>query len=413
MTLTRDQSEKAFQHIVTNIWGHGSPTSPLKLVLESHAINDMADFFSLDYVQIEEMEYFSAIDDGSRVKVELSRGHRNLMHLFKRYVLWRKDPDSEAGPIGDDWLGITKQDFDDFRMRIPPEDPNYFVESVVGETNGFPSDGNNKSDKEVGETYDEEPTDMEMDDKLTEYEEVKDEEMEFGDTENGEPTNGEKGDVFQDSWCHDFAIQAKDQDLDNGIDLFPSYFPEEEIVFEDADDLDTLVAIVEANANETRLAFAAGQECRRPISMRVELVPNARCVWDPLTDADKVTILGNGELKDGELVDGEEDELILELPHLDAPPPEPPPLGKPVISTHYDDATEGLNALALVFSMKGSDNFSTRLDRPIRPRMIAHVCTPSWRATRAQFYMGSCFHKCNRKRDEGQDWSSDCVTVNR
>ena len=45
----------------------------------------------------------------------------------------------------------------------------------------------------------------------------------------------------------------------------------------------------------------------------------------------------------------------------------PPPLGSPMISDDFDDTMDELNSLALVFSMKGSDKFSIRLDRLTRP----------------------------------------------
>jgi len=81
---------------------------PLYIALEKSGDNDVMAMISLHDCDIDSLTY-----DRSDTKkdVPLSRGDKNFLCIFCHYVL---HCDSIGHPIGNDWLSLTSNDFDNY-----------------------------------------------------------------------------------------------------------------------------------------------------------------------------------------------------------------------------------------------------------------------------------------------------------
>ena len=96
----------AFDHIMENVLGR----SLLKSSLESEGIQDIYALLTLDEGTIDALSYS---DDEGTTSLPLPRGDRNLIKVFLGYYRYR----SVTGNPIDDWLQVTEEGFNAFRLN--------------------------------------------------------------------------------------------------------------------------------------------------------------------------------------------------------------------------------------------------------------------------------------------------------
>ena len=100
--------EDIFNHILDHILNRDD-SSRLKRALLNAGINDVASLFSLSTTQIDETKY------DEKVKSHLIVGGANLLKILSCY---RRNRAILGQPLTMmDWLHVTKQDFDIFRVE--------------------------------------------------------------------------------------------------------------------------------------------------------------------------------------------------------------------------------------------------------------------------------------------------------
>jgi len=93
-------------HVLTEVLRQPSD-SPLVRALEEAGINEINDLLTLDHHSRNTLTYER--DDGTTKPLPI--GHRNLIRVLKIFADFCQD---SGRPI-EDWLAVTKKDFDDFR----------------------------------------------------------------------------------------------------------------------------------------------------------------------------------------------------------------------------------------------------------------------------------------------------------
>jgi len=106
MLPTRAQGVSALEHIVRVVLNQ-STDSPVSKMLTHVSLEMIHDLLGLDHADIDDLTY---VDDETEKK--LSLGHREMLRAFVAFVIYREET---SAPVGDNWLGITQGEFDDFR----------------------------------------------------------------------------------------------------------------------------------------------------------------------------------------------------------------------------------------------------------------------------------------------------------
>ena len=104
--LTRSQSIAAFDHIMDTVLGRPI----LKSALESEGFQDIYALLMIDEATIDNLVYS---DEEGTTTSPLPRGDKNLIKVFLGYYKYRSVTED---PI-DDWLKITEEDFNEFRLN--------------------------------------------------------------------------------------------------------------------------------------------------------------------------------------------------------------------------------------------------------------------------------------------------------
>jgi len=107
--MTRTKITAAFDHVLNVIFGV-LKDDPLYKALEKSGDTDIRDIISLDETDIGSLTYDKS---ATETDLPLSRHDKALLHIFKCYILHRN---LIGSPIGEDWLSITQEDFDKYRV---------------------------------------------------------------------------------------------------------------------------------------------------------------------------------------------------------------------------------------------------------------------------------------------------------
>jgi len=107
MALTPAKAMKAFDHVV-NVVFQVPKEGPLYKALVKSGDNDIMAMIALHYSDIDSLTY----DRSDTVKdTPLTRIDKNLICIFQDYILHHH---SIGDPIGQDWLSISTEDFEDY-----------------------------------------------------------------------------------------------------------------------------------------------------------------------------------------------------------------------------------------------------------------------------------------------------------
>ena len=108
MVVTRQVAEAAFDHIIDVVLSrHGS--TELKQALVKAGVYDVFDLLTIDKATLDSLVYTDP-SDATQV-MPLHDSDKTLIKLFRDYTLQRH---TDGDPIGDEWLLITQESFDDF-----------------------------------------------------------------------------------------------------------------------------------------------------------------------------------------------------------------------------------------------------------------------------------------------------------
>ena len=110
MVVTRQAGQAAFDHIIDVVLSrHGS--TELKQALVKAGVNDVFALLTIDKATLDGLAYPDP-SDATQV-IPLRDSDKNLVKLFRDYTLQRH---ADGDPIGDEWLLVTQESFDDFRV---------------------------------------------------------------------------------------------------------------------------------------------------------------------------------------------------------------------------------------------------------------------------------------------------------
>jgi len=87
-------------------------TSPLRIALKEEGVENLNDFLSLTSDIIDEFKYTYKDADDTLITAPVPRGHRRIIIVFFDFIRYREHINN---PIGNDWINITKEEFDTFR----------------------------------------------------------------------------------------------------------------------------------------------------------------------------------------------------------------------------------------------------------------------------------------------------------
>ena len=110
MVVTRAEAQAIFDHILDNILSRRG-SNDLKRALEHEGNNDLFSMMTIDDESIDDLKYPDSADPS--ILVDVIRGDKGMLRLWREYVLHRE---SIGDPIGDNWLQVTQQQFDAFRI---------------------------------------------------------------------------------------------------------------------------------------------------------------------------------------------------------------------------------------------------------------------------------------------------------
>jgi hypothetical protein len=108
MVLTRVDCVLAYHHFLDNVLDRND-TSQLKQALLEHGVDDINSLLLLSDPDIENLEF---TDTTNRI-VKVRLADKRLLGILYTYILHRA---SSPTPINDDWLLLTKLEFDTFRV---------------------------------------------------------------------------------------------------------------------------------------------------------------------------------------------------------------------------------------------------------------------------------------------------------
>jgi hypothetical protein len=112
---TRTSSRAAFEHILGTVLERDD-TTPLKRALIQHGYTDIHALTLLSEDVISSLTYDESKGD---FEIPILKFENALISTFLDSILYRNVLDN---PVGSDWTGITKEEFDSFRI-----DPNYLA----------------------------------------------------------------------------------------------------------------------------------------------------------------------------------------------------------------------------------------------------------------------------------------------
>jgi len=110
MVITRAEATTIFDYILDNILSRDG-SNDLKRALEREGFNDLFSFMTMDDAAIDGLQYQDPND--TSVLFDVLRSDKTMVRLWKQFVVHRE---STGCPIGDNWLQVTQQQYDEFRL---------------------------------------------------------------------------------------------------------------------------------------------------------------------------------------------------------------------------------------------------------------------------------------------------------
>ena len=110
MVITRAEATTIFDYILDNILSRDG-SNDLKRALEREGFNDLFSFMTMDDAAIDGLQYQDPND--TSVLFDVLRSDKTMVRLWKQFVLQRE---LTGNPIGDSWLQVTQQQYDEFRI---------------------------------------------------------------------------------------------------------------------------------------------------------------------------------------------------------------------------------------------------------------------------------------------------------
>ena len=118
MVVTRPQAKAAFNHVLDNVLGRDD-SSPLKQSLLKENVQDIFDLCSMEESTINVLCYDKS---PTETDVDVSRTDKTLLRIVITYVGYLRTSGTNALTQATDWMALTQEDFDDFRITkyTPP-----------------------------------------------------------------------------------------------------------------------------------------------------------------------------------------------------------------------------------------------------------------------------------------------------
>ena len=109
---TRAAARAAFTHVTDIVMDNDNITKALKL----DGIRNIDGILRLDDDLVADLQYMDTTTDPNNPSLRhLNKGDAGLLKTFIHYVYYR---DEINDPIGDKWLSITQDEFDQFRVNL-------------------------------------------------------------------------------------------------------------------------------------------------------------------------------------------------------------------------------------------------------------------------------------------------------
>ena len=112
-TRSTSRPDGAMENILT-ILGAASPTSPIRLALQSDGMTSIQDILGLKQPEIDELSYMIKQDDTPE-RLFLNRGDRNRLRAVQGYAVWHLSQTGNNMSHGD-WEALTQDKFTTYRM---------------------------------------------------------------------------------------------------------------------------------------------------------------------------------------------------------------------------------------------------------------------------------------------------------
>ena len=109
MPLSRQQARDAFHHVMNNVLCCGD-NSPLKIGLLEEGVEDIGDLCTYNLNDLATLTYHKPDDDQ---EYPVGRHEKNRVAVFRDFIMHRA---SAGNPINDNWLSITCEQYDEFRI---------------------------------------------------------------------------------------------------------------------------------------------------------------------------------------------------------------------------------------------------------------------------------------------------------
>ena len=109
MVFTRAEGKAALEHIIENVFELPCDGPLAKALLAMHVKDNIRDVIVMPFEDVESLVYTK--DQGN--EVALKKPFCWMIHVLKHYHLYCI---SERNPIGDDWVPITAQEYQDYWM---------------------------------------------------------------------------------------------------------------------------------------------------------------------------------------------------------------------------------------------------------------------------------------------------------
>jgi hypothetical protein len=108
--LTRQQAQDTLTQVLQVLLGF-TDTDPLPLALVHSGYTDIHHIITMTQDDINALEY----EDSNKGLVGMPSPAWNLLRIFNAYHVYRYE---EGDPIGDDWVTITPQEFNEFHVDV-------------------------------------------------------------------------------------------------------------------------------------------------------------------------------------------------------------------------------------------------------------------------------------------------------
>ena len=112
--MSRARASLVFPRIVTEVLGFG-PDSPGAKALQRRNITSVIDLADVDDTEIDNMEYDASNDPAVPDIVELPRGTKQILRIFRSYMYYMANREGGSGSV--DWENLSEEQFNEYRLH--------------------------------------------------------------------------------------------------------------------------------------------------------------------------------------------------------------------------------------------------------------------------------------------------------